>query len=257
MADDEESEPGPQAKRRLPRPVMFDDRSRYVDRFGLLLSLSILTVVILSLIDVSEPELNAPARLGSALSSALVALTILLALRASGLAHRWMRLVDILVIGGIVTLVLASFISLAAQLPYRGAPAPLIMVVLAAVAPVVIVRRLIHHRVVTRGTLFGAISAYLLIGVMFYFLFLGTSEFQRLPFFGHPEPTTSFMYFSLSTITTVGYGDLTATTSFGRLLATSEAVMGQVYLVTFVAMIVGLYASNRHSSLLNEEPPSV
>ena len=50
------------------------------------------------------------------------------------------------------------------------------------------------------------------------------------------------MYFSLTTITTVGYGDLTAQTHLGRLLANSEAVVGQVYLVTFVAMIVGLRA---------------
>ena len=252
MADDDESEAGPNAKRRLPRPVMFDDRSRYIDRFGLLLSLTILTVVILSLVDVTQPETNAVARLGSTVASALVAVTLLLALRASGLAHRWMRIADVVVSIGIGLILLTSLITLVVKIPYRPTPAPLLMVVLAAAAPFVIVRRLVQHRVVTRGTLFGAISAYLLIGVMFFFLFLGASEFQGVPFFGHPEQTTSFMYFSLSTITTVGYGDLTATTSFDRLLATSEAVIGQVYLVTFVAMIVGLYASNRHSSLINE-----
>ena len=53
------------------------------------------------------------------------------------------------------------------------------------------------------------------------------------------------MYFSLSTITTTGYGDLTAASPFGRLLAMAEAVTGQVYLVTFVAMLVGLFAANR------------
>jgi hypothetical protein len=52
------------------------------------------------------------------------------------------------------------------------------------------------------------------------------------------------MYFSLSTITTVGYGDLTAITPFARLVATAEAVSGQVYLVTFVAMLVGLRAQH-------------
>lgn len=46
--------------------------------------------------------------------------------------------------------------------------------------------------------------------------------------------------FQLLSITTVGYGDLAAGTDLGRLLATSEAVVGQIHLVTFVAMLVGL-----------------
>jgi voltage-gated potassium channel Kch len=65
---------------------------------------------------------------------------------------------------------------------------------------------------------------------------------QGMFFAGAVEPSSSYMYFSLTTITTVGYGDLTAQTHLGRLLANSEAVVGQVYLVTFVAMIVGLRA---------------
>ena len=53
------------------------------------------------------------------------------------------------------------------------------------------------------------------------------------------------MYFSLTSITTLGYGDLAAVSPAGRLLATTEAVIGQVYLVTFVAMIVGLIVEQR------------
>jgi hypothetical protein len=53
------------------------------------------------------------------------------------------------------------------------------------------------------------------------------------------------MYFSLVTITTLGYGDLAAVEPLGRLLTTIEAVIGQVYLVTFVAMIVGLMVEQR------------
>jgi voltage-gated potassium channel Kch len=59
------------------------------------------------------------------------------------------------------------------------------------------------------------------------------------------ESTTSFMYFSLVTVTTLGYGDLSPVTDWARLLATTEAVIGQVYLVTVVAMLVGLFAQQR------------
>jgi voltage-gated potassium channel Kch len=69
------------------------------------------------------------------------------------------------------------------------------------------------------------------------------------------------MYFSLSTITTVGYGDLTAITPFARLIATAEAVSGQVYLVTFVAMLVGLraqhWASGRREDASGREPAAL
>jgi len=119
---------------------------------------------------------------------------------------------------------------------------PWSLLVLAALAPIVIVRRLIHHRTVTTGTLLGAISAFLLIPIAFCYAFLSIDAAQATPFFGQAQPSTSFMYFSLSTLTTVGYGDLAAVTPLARLVATAEAVSGQVYLVTFVAMLVGLRA---------------
>ena len=53
------------------------------------------------------------------------------------------------------------------------------------------------------------------------------------------------MYFSLTTMTTTGFGDLTAATNLGRRLTTTEAVVGQIFLVTLVALLVGLYAQER------------
>ena len=99
-----------------------------------------------------------------------------------------------------------------------------------------------HHRKVTSSTLAGAIAAYLLIATAYFFAFLTVGGWQGTFFASPDEVSSSYMYFSLTTITTVGYGDLTAQTHLGRLLANSEAVVGQVYLVTFVAMIVGLRA---------------
>lgn len=50
----------------------------------------------------------------------------------------------------------------------------------------------------------------------------------------------SFIYFSLVTITTLGYGDIVPTTNLARSLATLEAVIGQLYLMTTVAWLVGV-----------------
>lgn len=233
------------SRQRSWRPV-FDDTSRFLDRFGALLLLTVATICILSLVDLAQASSRPVARFGTLAASLLVGATLLLALRSSGLSRRWQRLADIVVVAGISGLSLLTAASLWIPTLYRPLPAPMLVVVLAAAAPVVIVRRLIMHRVVTRGTLLGAIAGYLLIAVTFYYVFLLAAEFQNASFFDTPLPTTNFMYFSLVTITTVGYGDLVPVTNVDRLLANAEMVLGQVYLVTFVAMIVGLYASQRH-----------
>jgi hypothetical protein len=245
---------------RQKRQILFDDRSRYLDRFGLVLALTILAIVALALVDLSAPAGDLVAGVASIVTSVVVAVTLLLAMRASGLRLKWRRVADVL-----VALVLAIII---AQIAYglfsdtplfaREGTRPLTLLILSALVPLVVVRRLLQHRTVTTGTLFGAISAFLLLPIAFYYAFLTIDGLQGTPFFGQAQPTTSFMYFSLSTITTVGYGDLTAVTPLARLVATAEAVSGQVYLVTFVAMLVGLraqhWASGRRSDATGEEP---
>ena len=51
--------------------------------------------------------------------------------------------------------------------------------------------------------------------------------------------TSDYLYFSFTTMTTTGYGDLTAATDLGRSFAITEQLIGQIYLVTVVAVIVG------------------
>jgi len=56
------------------------------------------------------------------------------------------------------------------------------------------------------------------------------------------EPVTmEFIYFSLTTITTLGYGDITPISSTARVWAILEAVVGQFYLAVLVARLVSLY----------------
>ena len=50
-----------------------------------------------------------------------------------------------------------------------------------------------------------------------------------------------FMYYSLVTLTTLGYGDITPVTPLARNLAAFEAVMGQLYIAILVARLVGLH----------------
>jgi hypothetical protein len=247
----------------MPRPkrqILFDDQSRYLDRFGLVLALTILAIVALALVDLSAPAGDVVAGVASIATSVIVGVTLLLALRASGLRLKWRRVADVLVAFVLVVIIAQIAWGLFSDTPLfaREGTRPLTLLVLAALAPLVVVRRLLKHRTVTTGTLLGAISAFLLLPIMFTYAFLTVDGLQGAPFFGSVQPTTSFMYFSLSTITTVGYGDLTAVTPFARLVATAEAVSGQVYLVTFVAMLVGLraqhWASGRREDANAPEP---
>jgi hypothetical protein len=228
------------------RPPLFGGESRWLDRFGAVLVLSTVSVIGLALVDISgsEKQVTRLAReLGSLVAALIVGATLLIAMRASGIHPRRQRVLDVvvaLVILGYATSVLADVtlgIGSEQRTGVSGAIAGL-----SVVAPVIVVLRLIRHRTITTATLYGAIAAYLLIAVAFFFIFMTVDQWQGTFFTNAVEPSSSYMYFSLTTITTVGYGDLTAQTHLGRLLANSEAVVGQVYLVTFVAMIVGLRA---------------
>jgi len=55
--------------------------------------------------------------------------------------------------------------------------------------------------------------------------------------------TVNSIYYSLVTITTLGYGDITPITSVAKVCSTLEAVIGQLYLVITVAWLVGMYVS--------------
>jgi hypothetical protein len=116
-----------------------------------------------------------------------------------------------------------------------------VVVTLVIVTPVVIARRLVHHATVTRSTITGALCVYLLIGIAFAALFGMTEVIGLGPFFAGRIETNDadFLYFSYSTLATVGYGDFVARTNLGRMLAVTEALIGQLYLVTVVALLVG------------------
>lgn len=246
MAD---ATPQPKAKRRL--PTAFTDDGPYLDRFGLLLVVTALSIVGLSLFDIADPAGESDgAAIGSWAASLTVAATLLIALRASGLSPRRQKLIDLVVgIGmvGVTLITLAALLTDNTKIGGQYNPVGAVAL-LSVIVPVIVVRRLLRHRRVSSATLLGAISAYLLIPLAWFHIFMAIDRWSSTPFFGEQQPSTSFMYFALVTVTTVGYGDLAAVTEPARLAATSLAVVGQVYLVVFVAMIVGLRAQEWGSS---------
>jgi hypothetical protein len=229
---------------------VFDDKSPYLDRFGPVLALTAVTIATLSLVEIGgagDPE-SFWRRLVGTCVGLLIGATLLLALRAAGVERRRRIVVDVAyalyaaytVLGFV--LYVAADVNIAAA---SGAPSGL-WLAFALFTPAAVMRRLAYHRRVTLGTMLGAVAAYLLIALAFCYLFLYINDVQAAAFFASgTEPSTSYMYFSLVTIATLGYGDLVPVTDLGRLAAGTEAVVGNVYLVTFVAMLVGLLIQGR------------
>jgi prepilin signal peptidase PulO-like enzyme (type II secretory pathway) len=103
-----------------------------------------------------------------------------------------------------------------------------------------VVRQFRDQGGVTIHSMFGVLCLYLLIGLIFAVAFGVVHELSDTDFFTTANPgRDDFLYFSFATLTTVGYGDLVAATNLGRSLAITEALLGQIYLVTVVALIVG------------------
>jgi hypothetical protein len=129
-------------------------------------------------------------------------------------------------------------------------------VLLVGACPVVIAQALVRRRVVDVHTVLGAICIYVLIGMIFAFLYTAIGMIEGT-FFVQTQHANlpDFLYFSFVTQTTVGYGDLTAAGNLGRAMAAFEALIGQLYLVTVVALVVSNMSRARRSSREEAPPP--
>jgi hypothetical protein len=171
--------------------------------------------------------------------SALLAITCVLAAWASDARPKVMS--GALVIGAAV--VVASIVEAAAGI-IDGPATRLANLVLVTLAPPMIafgvVRVLRKRQRVTIEAVFGVLCLYILLGMFFAFVY-GVIDRYDGPFFASEAPATvaHCLYYSYTTLTTVGYGDFTAASNLGHTLSSFEALIGQIYLVTVVSLIVG------------------
>ncbi len=143
----------------------------------------------------------------------------------------------------VVLLIIASIVE-AANGDVDAAATRLANALLVGLAPPMIVigvlRSLRARQAVTLEAVFGVLCVYILVGMFFGYLYGAIDHLGGHPFFAGDQSTTvaHCLYFSFASLTTVGYGDLTARTNLGHTLSVSEALLGQIYLVTVVSLIV-------------------
>ena len=119
--------------------------------------------------------------------------------------------------------------------------AALIQATLLAVAAAEVLGTVLTEDEVGFRTILGAISVYVILGLLFSFVYVAVDRLQPGFFFGTPTRTGDFLFFSVTTLTTTGYGNLVPAAQPGRLLSELEMLVGQIFLVTLIAGLVSLW----------------
>jgi Ion channel len=177
--------------------------------------------------------------------------TVWVALRASHARPRFRRVTGVILllcaIAAVVNLVEGRAIA-------RGALMATISGLLYLAAPFSIVRHLVSRRIVDRETVLGAIATYLMVGMFFAFTYLATGALQSSGFFegSGDGKFPQYLFFSFTTLTTTGYGNLVPAGNPGQSFAVLEMLTGQLFLVTAVAKAVSSWQPGQRGPGLRE-----
>jgi Ion channel len=223
----------PEAPQPARRRRLLAESPRFADSFGLVLLLLVISYFVIAA--------AGDGNVGRIVSMIIFATTTWLALRAAQVKRRILRIALALI--PLVTL-LAIVLVLVGNEETATLVSKLLTILLVVVAPVAILRRLVEHPVISLNTFYGAVCVYLLIAMFFastygvIALISGEQFFAQLTMAPKDTPAIDYLYFSFVTITTTGYGDLSAAWGVGRMTAVIEAIFGQLYLITVVALVV-------------------
>jgi len=132
-----------------------------------------------------------------------------------------------------------------------------IEIILFWLATVLIIRHVMRYKKVTEDKIYGAISAYLLIGISWALIYTCVEIYDPQSFqfnsgfliqnrmiSTHRFYFSQFLYFSFVTISTLGYGDIVPLSPLARLCASLECVVGQLYVAVLIARLVGIHISH-------------
>ena len=148
----------------------------------------------------------------------------------------------------VISVFAASLVAIFGTDKTPAAATAIVGALMAVGGPIAIVRRLAREKVIDLEVLMGAMCLYLLIGLFFTFVYSLIQVTQTEPIFvqlSDKATSANITYFSYVTMTTVGYGDLTLGEDIPRMIAVTEALIGQLYLVSAVALVVGRLGQER------------
>ena len=110
-------------------------------------------------------------------------------------------------------------------------------------AIVLMIEKIFSDRQVTLDTIVGGISVFLLIGDLWFLFFETIHLLNPAAFTSSAETINSFdlLYFSFTTLTTVGYGDIAPVSPLAKVLTNLEGICGVMYPAVLIGRLVGIY----------------
>jgi hypothetical protein len=198
-------------------------------RYGVVLGLLMVTFLFLGI--------SPSGRYGPLVTLTIESATLLVALSASGARRVVVIAAAVASVLAISSGVLHAINDTATDLTLTSGMSALLILV----APVAIAASVIRRRKVDVQAVLAAVCLYVMIGMFFSYVYsaVQAGNAHHVFFVQTANATPSdFLYFSFTVVTTVGFGDFTAASGFGRTLSVFEAMVGQLYLVTVVALLV-------------------
>jgi hypothetical protein len=171
----------------------------------------------------------------SAVQVLLFLAVVLIALRSGRFRRRTGQIIAVVLLLGSAV---AAILELVDSEGPGAAVASLWTALILLLAVFYIVRQVLSQPEITEQSIYGVVSAYMMIGLIFAAVYLAMFRFSNQFFVNGPDNTKTFQYFSFTTLTTLGYGDFTAASDAGRAVAVLEAIAGQMFLATLVARLV-------------------
>lgn len=212
------------------------------DRFGLVFALLSLVFVLAAF--------SGESGLVRTVSGLLVIGIVVATLRATGVTPRRMRIAAVVAVFVGAVIVTGSFF----DRPYVALLFGVGSFVVLGLGAAALIRRIFEHERITFQLVVAALAAYLEVALMFAFIYGGLAEVSDGTFFAQSDvPATSVLYFSVVTMTTLGYGDITPSSDLAQALAMIQTLFGQVFLVVLVAYLVGSLGRERPRLLRDEE----
>lgn len=204
---------------------------RISDAFGIVFLLVLLTYVLSSLL--ANTGWEAVVLVLATSATSVVGLTS---------AHAPRRLVRAAIWLSVLTVLLAAAAAIADDRTWLNF-ASVVQISLLALAMGAVLQRVVVAPRVGFSTILGALSVYMALGLFFTSVYAMIDRMQAAPFFegiAHPAGK-DFLFFSYTTLTTTGFGDLVPAGQPGQMISGLEMMAGQIFLVTLVAGLVSLW----------------
>lgn len=110
---------------------------------------------------------------------------------------------------------------------------------------VYLLRYVFSSEVMTADKLFGAAAAYMLLGLLWSYLYVISQHYNQDAFTVYGVmtdlPVKDVIYFSFTTLTSTGYGDIAPLSSHAKALASIEQIFGTLFVAILIARLAGIY----------------